>query len=180
MMVVGTLKKINLGCGSTPKEGYINVDIIDFNWVDIVHDLNEFPYPFEDDSIDEINMDSIFEHLKDPIKVVEELWRICKDRSKIHIKTSHYASQNAWDDMDHKKTFGAMSFKHWDVERGAPGLLVRDNDVKFEVNFNFLMPLPLRMIGIKYIANNFSQLYEKYMCYIFQPGAIEFDLVAVK
>ena len=37
--------KINLGCGREILEGYTNVDLIKEQGVDVIHDLNEYPYP---------------------------------------------------------------------------------------------------------------------------------------
>lgn len=45
--------KLNLGCGSDYRQGYINVDRIS-GVADVIHDLNEFPYPWPDNAADEI------------------------------------------------------------------------------------------------------------------------------
>lgn len=37
--------KINLGCGTDIKPGWVNVDIAKLDGVDIVHDLDELPLP---------------------------------------------------------------------------------------------------------------------------------------
>lgn len=41
-------KKVNLGCGKDIRKGWVNVDKIDIDDVDIKHDLDSFPYPFEE------------------------------------------------------------------------------------------------------------------------------------
>jgi hypothetical protein len=48
--------------------------------VDIIHNLNIFPYPLEDESFDEIYIDNTLEHLDNVIGVMEEVhhWLICK------------------------------------------------------------------------------------------------------
>lgn len=56
--------KIDLACGDNKREGFIGVDIFNGPSVDIVHDLNIYPYPFEDESVDEINCSHYLEHIK--------------------------------------------------------------------------------------------------------------------
>ena len=40
--------KLNLGSGSKILKGYVNVDKFQYYNPDVVHDLEKFPYPFED------------------------------------------------------------------------------------------------------------------------------------
>lgn len=48
------MNKLNMGCWKDIKQWYLNVDIVDLPWIDKVFDFEEFPYPFEDNSFDEI------------------------------------------------------------------------------------------------------------------------------
>ena len=45
---------LDLGCGKSKRSGAIGVDIIESEVVDVVHDLNEYPYPFADDEFNDI------------------------------------------------------------------------------------------------------------------------------
>ena len=46
--------KLNLGCGTDIRPHYVNSDVAALDGVDTVHDLESFPYPFEDNTYDEI------------------------------------------------------------------------------------------------------------------------------
>lgn len=84
-------KKLNLGCGERKKEGYINVDWKAGLEPEVIHDLNVFPYPFPDNSIDLIEADHIFEHLDRPFFVMRELHRILKPGASLNIKVPHFS-----------------------------------------------------------------------------------------
>ena len=74
--VRGEIPKIlNVGCGYT-SYGDINLDYRELPNVDVVHDLNVFPYPFEDKSFDEILCFEVLEHLHSPYTTLKELRRI--------------------------------------------------------------------------------------------------------
>ena len=85
--------KLNLGCGYNIKEGYVNVDIDLHKGVDFLWDLENFPYPWDDDSVDEIRMEHILEHLGQTTdqyyRIIIELYRICKNGAEIYITVPH-------------------------------------------------------------------------------------------
>ena len=56
-----SLLKLNLGCGQHHREGYINVD--KYGSPDILHDLETFPWPWRDNSVKEILLYHVLEHL---------------------------------------------------------------------------------------------------------------------
>jgi hypothetical protein len=60
---------LDLGCGATPRDGFEGVDI---NGDKATHrvDLFKFPWPWADDSVDEINCSHFAEHI--PAREVEE------------------------------------------------------------------------------------------------------------
>jgi predicted SAM-dependent methyltransferase len=69
-------RKLNLGSGEFLKDGFVNVDFHSISGPDVSHNLNEFPYPFEDDYFELIEADHVLEHLNDPFEVMGELRRI--------------------------------------------------------------------------------------------------------
>ncbi|MCK5416135.1 class I SAM-dependent methyltransferase [Candidatus Parcubacteria bacterium] len=85
------MKKLNLGSGEDRKEGYINIDWNKISNPDIVHDLNKFPYPFEDNSFDLIEATHIIEHLDRPFEIMREMHRILKKGGRLKIKVPHFS-----------------------------------------------------------------------------------------
>ena len=85
--------KLNLGCGNKIMEGYVNVDKFNLYDIDIKHDLERFPYPFESETVEEIILSHVLEHIgQDPdvfIKILKELYRICKNQALINIAVPH-------------------------------------------------------------------------------------------
>jgi SAM-dependent methyltransferase len=112
------MKKLNIGCGKDIKNGYINLDIRELPGGDVVWDITKTPYPFEENSIDLIEMHHVLEHLENPIKVLEEFWRICKPKGKIIISVPHWSHFTAYGDFTHKKYFSSALFIYY--ENGDP------------------------------------------------------------
>jgi len=81
------VKAKNHSVGSVLDLGSGNVDLADTTVdidedaePDIVHDLDEFPYPFEENEYETCWLIHILEHLEDPDKALEEAKRIASDR----------------------------------------------------------------------------------------------------
>ena len=53
--------KLNLGCGTRKKDGWVNIDSAAECKPDILHDLSD-PLPFGDQSVDEVLADAVLEH----------------------------------------------------------------------------------------------------------------------
>jgi predicted SAM-dependent methyltransferase len=69
---------------------------------DVVHDLNQLPYPFEDNQFDEIHACHVLEHCGRQgdwrffFKQCEEFWRITKPGGTFHGICRHRNSVWAW------------------------------------------------------------------------------------
>ena len=102
---------LNLGCGTTRIPHSIGVDVVKIDsYVDIVHDLNRIPYPFKSNSVDEIHIYHTLEHLSEPLKKIEECYRILKIGGKLFIRVPHFSSMGAFSDITHVRPFGYTSF----------------------------------------------------------------------
>lgn len=81
--------RLNLGCGKRKMSGYLNVDVAADCEPDLQCDLEQFPWPWQDNSVSEIILHHVLEHLGQSPKVflaiMCELYRICKDNAKITV-----------------------------------------------------------------------------------------------
>ena len=82
--------KLKLGCGKDYIDDWVNVDFYDDSKCDVTHDLEEFPWPWEDDSVSEIEIIHTLEHLgadwKVYYKILQEMYRICEDDAHIQVE----------------------------------------------------------------------------------------------
>ncbi len=81
--------KLNLGCGPKRLAGWVNADKSAAFQPDQVVDLETFPWPWPDASVDEILLSHVLEHLGQTpdafIGVMKELWRVCKAGAQVRI-----------------------------------------------------------------------------------------------
>jgi SAM-dependent methyltransferase len=104
---------LDIGCGSNKVPGAIGVDCMALSGVDVVHDLERYPYPFATDSVDEIHAYHVMEHVPDVMATMEELWRISKAGATVHIRVPHFTGILAWKDPTHKRSFTSESFGYF-------------------------------------------------------------------
>ena len=109
------LKCLNLGCGKDYKEGYVNITkVVEKDCpADLIHDLNKFPYPFKNNSVDYVLMKHILEHLNDVQLVMEEIYRILKPNGIVEITMPNFSNFQAWGNPEHKHAFNWTSFNHF-------------------------------------------------------------------
>lgn len=101
---------LDLGAGNI-KLADTTVDINPDCKPDVVYDLEEFPYPFEDNSYDTVWAVHVIEHLENDKKAVEEIRRIAKERVVAIVPIGYR------NDPDHKREFNN---KEEAVERYKP------------------------------------------------------------
>ena len=174
------MKCLDVGCGNNKTPGCTGIDIIPLEQVDIVHNLDSFPWPITDSEFDSVITNHYLEHCKDIVKTLEELHRIVKPGGEIIIRVPHYASDNFHTDLTHKTSFGWRSFDHFSINSS-----IKYNyytTFKFEIlerELRFVGPGkfdPFRLIGIKFLANRFPRIYERFFVYWLPPVELYFRL----
>ena len=108
-------KKLNLGAGNKILSGYINHDIVAISGINIVHDLNSYPWPWDDNSFDTILMEDVLEHLDNVVPAIEELHRILCIGGEVIIRVPYWNHACAYIDPTHKRGFHEQTFHFFDV-----------------------------------------------------------------
>ncbi len=171
--------KLNIGCGTDIKEGFINLDFIKEKGVDIIHDLNKVPYPFRDNTFNYIYASNILEHLTLSIfLILKELTRISKDKAIIEIIVPHYTSGGCFSES-HTRFFsynGLVIYKTKSLERikNYADITKKQTTILFDKKlfFNYL---------IEPIMNKIPRVYENtFLKYLFPASEYRFMLEVTK
>lgn len=103
---------LNVGCGNRLIEGAVHLDRMAHRpEIDVVHDLNVLPWPFEDSSFDKIVALAVLEHLDiDLFASLNECHRILRPGGQAVVKLPLQSGANAYDDPSHRWFFTLKSF----------------------------------------------------------------------
>ena len=97
------LLKLNLGAGKSRMDGYLSVDSIPFEGLDVVTDLRQ-TWPWGDSTVSDIHMSHVLEHFtgEERVHIFNEAYRVLAPAGKMYIITPHWSSQRAYGDFTHK------------------------------------------------------------------------------
>jgi len=122
---------LDLGCGTDKEPGFLGMDRQNLPGVDIVHDLEDFPWPLEDDSCLVIKGSHLIEHIKPwlTLDFFNEVWRVLKPGCQACFSTPYAGSSLFWQDPTHCNGFTERTFwyfdpthisKYWNFYRPKP------------------------------------------------------------
>lgn len=172
------MKILDLGCGNSKEEGALGIDYCSSPGVDIVHDLDVYPWPLENDSFDLVVCKHIIEHLDNVIKAMEEIHRILKKGGTAKIYTPHISNIMSFKDPTHKWHFTCGSFDYFIrglQENEVPYTGISFELVKKQLVFtnNLLTPLA------KFISKLSMKDYEKHFCHILPAKEVYLEMKAI-
>jgi ubiquinone/menaquinone biosynthesis C-methylase UbiE len=187
------MKILDVGCGNNKTPGSIGIDFNAQTAADIVHDLNQYPWPLPDNSFERIACSHIAEHVTDFVRFVEELPRVAQAGGIVEITTPHFSSRFAHTDPTHLRYMSLFSFDYFvNHPEFRPSLISRAfetqspvvdfySTVRFEKTRAFLrFARPFRLSGIQWLANRFPYFYEAYLAFIFPARDLYFTLTVLK
>jgi predicted SAM-dependent methyltransferase len=113
---------LHLGCGIRPiasVEGFdtiVNHDKVKHHdYVDVAHNLDVLPWPFEDASFDQITALDVMEHLKVDVQVwLDECWRILKPDGQLMLRLPAWDNPVSYRDPTHQRVWHPEGFHYWD------------------------------------------------------------------
>jgi SAM-dependent methyltransferase len=123
--------QLNLGCGNRKLSGWINVDKYPACNPDQVADLESLPWPWPDDSVDEVLLSHVLEHLGAAtdvyLGIFKELYRVCRDGASVSILVPHPRHDFFLNDPTHVRPitpdglamFSQAANRQWIAERVA-------------------------------------------------------------
>lgn len=121
--------RLNLGCGTDIREGWVNLDVAPLPGVDVVHDLRELPLPFEPDRFVEVLCKDVLEHLEYSA-VLRDLHRVMAPGGRLIVEAPHFTSPSVWIDPTHTSAFSVETMKFFVANSGR--------DYYFDFHFDHL------------------------------------------
>ena len=113
-----TLLKLDLGCGPHKQEGFVGIDYRPLPGVDIVHDIENLPWPLPDNCATLIMASHLVEHINPAkagfIKFMDECWRVLKYSGQMMIVTPYAGSMGYWSDPTHVNPCTEWTWKYFD------------------------------------------------------------------
>ena len=110
--------RLDVGCGIFKQKGFVGLDIRKQENVDIVHDVQKFPWPIPDNVCFQILMAHLWEHIepKYRFQLMDELWRICRWDGQLLISAPHDGSFLAAAHPAHYMCPNSATFQFFDPD----------------------------------------------------------------
>lgn len=107
---------LDIGAGENKQPGFVGLDKRKLPGIDIIHDLEVFPYPLEDESCLTIIGSHIAEHIAPwlTIHFFDELWRILKVNGQLALSMPYAGSAPYWQDPTHVNGYIESTFQYFD------------------------------------------------------------------
>lgn len=174
---------LDLGCGAAKMQGACGLDKCPYPGVDIVADLDVFPWPLASNSFSQVHFRSSLEHLTDIPAVMEEVFRISAPSAKIFIHVPHFSSSDNYEDVTHKHRFSFFSFDRFLDPNRVTGLVsckyrLLSRRIEFWILSEKIRMKPHFIMEI--LANRFPHMYERFLAFIFPARSLHVILEVVK
>ena len=163
--------KLNLGCGTDYRKGWVNCDIHRDSKYDMYVDLTE-KLPFKTNYANKILLNVVLEHLPNHLELLNEMKRVLKPGGKLIMIIPHFTCCYYHADQTHQRAYSYMAIKNFCSTKFVNGLDFKENKIRLMFSKNMLWWDYI----IEPIANYFPNLYEYTPLRMFQCWEIYAEL----
>jgi SAM-dependent methyltransferase len=178
---------LDIGCGANKIAGAVGMDVNPRTAADVIHDLDDLPYPFADSYFDEVIGRHVIEHVRDPLAVMCELHRITRGGGRVRIVVPHWTNPDWATDLTHRNHLNSYSFRNLTQERAVFPFYT---DVRFrQLAARVTLLKVWKIFGLEFFINldhRFPSLrfmrkfWEQYLNAIARGKEIHFELEVIK
>ena len=184
---VSQSRVLDIGCGTNKLEGAVGMDVNPRTAADVIHDLNDLPYPFSDDEFDRVVGRHIIEHVHEPMAVMTELHRITKPSGIISLVVPHWTNPDFPADLTHRNHLNSYSFQYF-IDEGAAFPFYAE--VRFKQRLCRVTVLNLwKVFGVEFLINVdhrypslrfLRKFWEQYLNAFMRGKEIHYELEVLK
>lgn len=163
------MRVLDFGCSTNKRDEALGVDIDPGNHPDVVFDLNKFPYPLKESSVERIYAMHILEHLNDLYGIFREVYRVLKNGGDFIIEVPHFSCRVAYSEPEHNRFYSYFMFDK--LIQCIPCKVLK-REITFHKSF--------RRAGIAFLANRDPDGYERFWTYLFPAENVRLHLKMIK
>lgn len=137
--------KLNMGAGRNKIDGFDSVDKDPTSNPDWLEDLEKFPWPWDDNSVDEMLFNHSLEHMgRDPdvfLGIFKEIYRVCCPGALVYINVPHPRHDFYLGDPTHVRpiTRGTLELFNQDLNRQALAAPAANSPLGIVTGTNFVV-----------------------------------------
>jgi SAM-dependent methyltransferase len=153
--------KLDIGCGANKQVGFVGMDIRQLPGVDIVQDLETFPWSLPSESVSFAVASHVVEHINPAkgifLNFMDEVWRIIQPGGQFAIVVPYAGSPGYWQDPTHCNGCIPATFTYFDPLAKRP-----DGSGQLIGLYTIYEPAPWRIVTCTFdIVGNLEVALEK-------------------
>jgi len=116
--------RLDIGCGANKQPGgWVGIDVRDLPGVDIVHNVEDTPWPLPDNCVIQAISSHLVEHINPHafgfVRFMDECWRVMKPGCQFYITCPHGRSDGFIQDPTHCNQVNEVTWRYFDPEAGG-------------------------------------------------------------